>query len=353
MSDLPFLCRKCGERLSAPRGTEGRKATCHVCGEEMLVPHGGTAGSPVPRGDAITAAPAPPPAPAPPSLPTTIQASPLPPPLPVPPMAGYGHAKAAPPHTATRNDPGHVSRRLIAVGAALFVLVGFCVLSGAGLVAIYLLNRGAPADAHAKGAPAPQDKAPAKDKDSAPTTSKPTVAKGKQDTGDKPPDAESPPPKKDGPLSLRFIPEKEITERVLRAGGKIGKVTVSLAWQNYNDLDLHVVTSSGEKIYWANRRSTCGGQLDIDQNVSPTTTTPVENVYWPTDSPPRGPIKIYVHHFMNHRRPGCEDPTRFVVRVQLDDQVQTFEGAVSHQGNPLAFVAEIPIPPTQPKGKAP
>ena len=202
MSDLPFLCRKCGERLSAPRGTEGRKATCHVCGEEMLVPHAGMVGGPVPRGDAITAAPAPPPAPAPPSLPTTIQASLLPPPLPAPPMAGYGHAKAAPPHTATRNDPGHVSRRLIAVGAALFVLVGFCVLSGAGLVAIYLLNRGAPADAHAKGAPAPQDKAPAKDKDSAPTTSKPTVAKGKQDTGDKPPDAESPPPKKDGPLSL-------------------------------------------------------------------------------------------------------------------------------------------------------
>lgn len=138
-----------------------------------------------------------------------------------------------------------------------------------------------------------------------------------------------------------LVPEKEITERVVRAGGKIGDVTVSLAWNNRNDLDLHVVTSSGEKIYYAHRRSRCGGQLDVDQNVSPTTMKAVENIFWSAQSPPKGPFKIYVHHYRNHFLPDCKDPTPFVVRVQIGDDIKLYNGSVSFQGNRLAFVAKI------------
>ncbi len=130
-----------------------------------------------------------------------------------------------------------------------------------------------------------------------------------------------------------FIPEKEIVARVKKAGGKVGKVTISLAWQNYNDLDLHVLTSQGERISYQNRRSRCGGQLDVDQNVSPTTTTPVENIYWLESSPPKGPLKIYVHHYRNHRLRGCQDPTRFVVRAQVGDVVKVYQGRVSFSGS--------------------
>jgi len=98
--------------------------------------------------------------------------------------------------------------------------------------------------------------------------------------------------------------EKEIATRVEKAGGKIGKVTISLAWQNRNDLDLHVLTAKGEDICFHNRRSSCGGMLDVDQNVLPHTSTPVENVFWPPNVAPKGPLKVYVHHYRNHRVAG-------------------------------------------------
>ncbi|MBI1832048.1 MAG: hypothetical protein HYR84_11425 [Planctomycetes bacterium] len=174
-------------------------------------------------------------------------------------------------------------------------------------------------------------------KDDATALENPKIPSGHPDSEVK----DKPPPKQ--ALIAPLILDKEISERVIKAGGKIGKVTVSLAWNNRNDLDLHVVTSSGEKIYYAHPRSRCGGQLDVDQNVSPTTMKPVENIYWPANSPPRGPIKIYVHHYRNHGLPDCKDPTPFVVRVQIDDEVRHFNGSVSYTGSRLAFVAEIPI----------
>jgi hypothetical protein len=164
------------------------------------------------------------------------------------------------------------------------------------------------------------------------------------------PGRSGPEPKKD--VMLPFIPNEEIVSRVRKAGGQIGKVTISLAWKNRNDLDLHVLTSQGEDICFHHTRSRCGGMLDVDQNVQPTTMTPVENVFWPAQSPPKGPLKIYVHHYCNHRLPDCTDPTRFIVRVQVDDDVKTYEGEVSFRGISalprapagMTFVAEVPIP---------
>jgi len=50
-----------------------------------------------------------------------------------------------------------------------------------------------------------------------------------------------------------------------------------------------------------------------------------------------------VNHYRNHGRLGSEDPTPFVVRVQIDDKVKLFNGSVSFVGNPTAFVAAIPV----------
>jgi len=47
-------------------------------------------------------------------------------------------------------------------------------------------------------------------------------------------------------LIIPFLRDEEIVLRVTRAGGKIGKVTICLAWKNHNDLDLHVLTAGGE-----------------------------------------------------------------------------------------------------------
>jgi len=75
-------------------------------------------------------------------------------------------------------------------------------------------------------------------------------------------------------VMLPLLREREVEDRVRKAGGKFGKVNVSLAWQNYNDLDLHVVTETGERIFFGHRHSKCGGMLDIDQNVFPTRIAP-------------------------------------------------------------------------------
>ena len=90
-------------------------------------------------------------------------------------------------------------------------------------------------------------------------------------------------------------------------------VQVSLEWKNVNDLDLHVIDPSGERVFYNHRESESGGQLDVDMNAGPNfTARPVENVYWPERGAPRGAYKVEVVHFANH---GARDPTTFTVRV--------------------------------------
>lgn len=88
-----------------------------------------------------------------------------------------------------------------------------------------------------------------------------------------------------------------IKELVSKAGGNTNaKLRVSLAWYNYDDLDIHVMDPSGQEISFRNK---CGryGMLDVDMNAGGgNTRTPVENVSW-ASTVPDGEYKVSIHQF--------------------------------------------------------
>lgn len=122
-----------------------------------------------------------------------------------------------------------------------------------------------------------------------------------------------------------------IKEKVKRAGGKIdADLRVSLAWSNYDDLDLHAEEPNGNKIYWSNkgRANTSGqGYLDVDMNAGGANTRePVENIVW-NGRMRDGIYFVKVHQF--HKREN--DNVGFTLETEYKGVVTQYRynGAVS------------------------
>ena len=133
----------------------------------------------------------------------------------------------------------------------------------------------------------------------------------------------------------------DLDQRLEREGGKSGSVQVSLSWDDYNDLDLHLFCPSGERIYFNNRNSECGGELDVDMNVKPVSKTPVENVVW-TSNPPKGAYKVGVHFYKHHRKRKTKKSCKFRVRVCLYGKIQEYSGIIKY-GNAMQMVTGFTI----------
>ncbi len=138
------------------------------------------------------------------------------------------------------------------------------------------------------------------------------------------------------------VDDTTIEDRVAREGGAAGQVQISLAWEDRNDLDLHVYAPSGERIYFNNRRSACGGVLDVDMNAQPTSSTPVENVVWASDAP-SGTYRVGVHFYRHHRRRGTSTTSDFTLRTTVFGEVAQFSGTLKH-GDPMQLVTSFTLP---------
>jgi len=135
----------------------------------------------------------------------------------------------------------------------------------------------------------------------------------------------------------------ELKARLEREGAQSSDVQISLMWNNYNDLDLHVVCPSGERIHGGNKTSACGGELDVDANVRAETRKPVENVFWEEGKAPAGTYQVYVHHYKKHQKRKSNDPTKFQVIVNQGDDAREYNGELS-SGDPIMMVAEFTLP---------
>jgi subtilisin-like proprotein convertase family protein len=126
--------------------------------------------------------------------------------------------------------------------------------------------------------------------------------------------------------------DAEIRKRLVQAGGRFKDVSirVSLLWDNYNDLDLHVICPSGEEIYYVNKQSRCGGELDVDRNAGGAQTNkPVENIRWPKGEAPAGHYKVFVQHFATH---DSVERSPFRVELDIDGEIQHFTGVTHEKG---------------------
>jgi len=120
-------------------------------------------------------------------------------------------------------------------------------------------------------------------------------------------------------------------DRLAREGAQTGQVQVSLIWDNKNDLDLSVVCPSGERISFDNKLSSCGGQLDVDMNESPTSEQPVENIFWAVGAAPKGEYKVLIEHFEHHAE---EDLTPYRVLVDDGNGPKEYRGEITNDEPP-------------------
>lgn len=135
---------------------------------------------------------------------------------------------------------------------------------------------------------------------------------------------------------------KELQARLAREGAKSSDVQVSLMWNNYNDLDLHIVCPSGERIHGGNKISACGGELDVDANVRAESRKPVENVFWPEGTAPGGQYHVYVHYYKKHNKRRSKDPTKFQIMVNSGGEMTEYTSELS-KGDPIMQVCSFDV----------
>ena len=143
-------------------------------------------------------------------------------------------------------------------------------------------------------------------------------------------------------------PEVNIDERLEREGGASGEVQISLAWDDYNDLDLHLFCPSGERIYFNNKKSECGGHLDVDMNVRPVSNTPVENVVWAGNAP-LGTYKVGVHFYKHHRKRRTKRVCKYRLRVVTHGRSREYLGSIKY-GQAMQMVTSFSLADAAHKG---
>jgi len=98
-----------------------------------------------------------------------------------------------------------------------------------------------------------------------------------------------------------------------------GSVQITLTWDNNSDLDLWVTEPSGEQIWYQDKYSNTGGELDVDDQDG----HGPENIFWPYGEAPSGKYKVEVHHY------DGTNTANYRVLIQVNGIAETFSGALA------------------------
>lgn len=122
-----------------------------------------------------------------------------------------------------------------------------------------------------------------------------------------------------------------------------GDIQVTLRWATTDDLDLAVTDPDGNTIYFGNRNSPSGGELDVDANAacSGSTSTPIENIYWPVSQAPQGNYTASVNLFTRCSGGGA-GAIPFELRLLVQGETETLTGTVDDQTQTASFPFSLP-----------
>jgi len=138
-----------------------------------------------------------------------------------------------------------------------------------------------------------------------------------------------------GPQQPTVVPpptETDMNGWLRDAGAGEGDITVSLAWNSWDDVDLHINTPGDHHIYYSNK-SAGGGVLDVDANAGgQRILNPVENIYFA--APQNGHYKVWINEYAD-RTDGTTD---YLVRVTVGGQSKTFSGTIDTTGTDIPII---------------
>lgn len=114
------------------------------------------------------------------------------------------------------------------------------------------------------------------------------------------------------------IADSDIKTRVKSAGGNVDAlIRCSLAWFNYDDLDIHMILPNGTRVYYSNKMDI----LDVDMNAgSGTTRNAVENLSLTEKNISDGTYVVRVNNFS--KRESID--VGFTLEVEFDGNIKTY-----------------------------